>query len=226
MADAPKATWWTSNHLDLTAKVVCETCNNGWMSDIENDHAKPALTPLILSDSEQILTAQKIASIAVFMFKHAVIGHFMDRSSNRYRSLFSPTTLHRFARTLAIPDGVQVWIACSRSESRPGSLRMRYKKTPIGAVNGFHLYIFTYSIGFFCVQMTIGRWTNGRNRKLLPFGLIPDPAWDDYSVPLWPTDDAPIHWPPRFHLSDQFLEAFSDRWKRGALPAIPLHRLQ
>lgn len=28
---------WRSRDIDMTAKVVCEGCNNGWMSDLENN---------------------------------------------------------------------------------------------------------------------------------------------------------------------------------------------
>jgi hypothetical protein len=38
---------FTKTSLDLTAKVVCEQCNNGWMNDLENNEAKPALTDMI-----------------------------------------------------------------------------------------------------------------------------------------------------------------------------------
>jgi len=87
-ADAPIAKWWESKNLDPTAKVVCEPCNNEWMSELENDHAKPALTPMIVSASSQTLTPSKASSIASFMFKQAVICHFMDRTSTRYPSSF------------------------------------------------------------------------------------------------------------------------------------------
>jgi hypothetical protein len=38
---------FTTNAMDYKAKVVCEQCNNTWMSDIEEQHAKPVLTPLV-----------------------------------------------------------------------------------------------------------------------------------------------------------------------------------
>jgi hypothetical protein len=223
MEDAPTAHWWTSNDLDLTAKVVCESCNNGWMSDLEAGYAKLALTPMILSESEQILTLHRVASIPAFTFKCAVVGHFMDRNSKRHRYFIPPAALRRFARTLDIPAGVQMWIACARSEARHGTLRMRYKNTPVRAVNGFHQYAFIYSVGRFCVQMTIARWTNSRARKL-GHPLFTQPTfWNDLSIPLWPSDGTQIHWPAQQHLSDQFIEAFSDRWARLAIPTFPLH---
>src|SRR5688572_9634129 len=34
-----------SADLDSRVKVVCEPCNTTWMSDLENTHAKPLLSP-------------------------------------------------------------------------------------------------------------------------------------------------------------------------------------
>ena len=33
---------WVKPKLDWKAKVVCEDCNHGWMSELENGHAKPS----------------------------------------------------------------------------------------------------------------------------------------------------------------------------------------
>jgi hypothetical protein len=42
--DNGKVSSWPASTINWTAKVVCEPCNNGWMSDLENDVAKPALS--------------------------------------------------------------------------------------------------------------------------------------------------------------------------------------
>jgi hypothetical protein len=36
-----------SDSMDWKVRVVCEKCNNTWMSDIEHNHANPVLTPLV-----------------------------------------------------------------------------------------------------------------------------------------------------------------------------------
>lgn len=141
------------------------------------------------------------------------------------RPLFSATALRRFATTLEIPKNVQVWTASVRSETRHGTLRMRYKNTPPGAVNGFQLYVFTYSVGFFGEQITIGRWTSSSNRKSFPFALVADRIWEEFSAPLWPVAHVNHDWPLRSSLTDQLLEALCDRWRKVAVPQIAFHRL-
>src|ERR1700760_4060155 len=65
-AGDPNVRTWESNSVNVKAHVVCETCNNGWMSDLESQHAKPAMQELILSDKPVNLTAERIRSIAIF----------------------------------------------------------------------------------------------------------------------------------------------------------------
>ena len=54
---------FSNNKIELTAKVVCESCNTGWMSDLETD-VKSALLPLVVGsptvvslDEQRLLAA-------------------------------------------------------------------------------------------------------------------------------------------------------------------------
>ena len=56
-AGDPVVKIWESREMNAKAKVVCENCNNGWMSDLESERAKPAMRDLlyraVLFDSGQ-----------------------------------------------------------------------------------------------------------------------------------------------------------------------------
>ncbi len=211
---------WESESLDAKAKVVCEICNNGWMSDLESKYAKPAMRRLILSDNPVTLDRQQIASISRFAFKTSVIGDHMQRGKTPF---FPSAVRRRFARTLEIPFGIQVWLGCIGAfDLRHGIFRMRYGRTPVGAVNGFHYYAFTYGVGRFCLQVTATRWTKGRLRRVSSPRLTQNRFWDSFSAACWPDNGNPVHWPPAEHLSEQGLDAFSDRWKRVRVPAFSL----
>jgi hypothetical protein len=58
-----------SGALDYTARVVCQECNNTWMSDIEGLHAKPVMTPLIKGDTPLPIGGAEAHSLALFAFK-------------------------------------------------------------------------------------------------------------------------------------------------------------
>ena len=55
------ALWKPGHNKRWKARVVCGDCNNGWMSDLENDHAKPVLTPLITGDATKMEIIQQVA---------------------------------------------------------------------------------------------------------------------------------------------------------------------
>src|SRR5215469_6552046 len=60
---------WVSDEIDWTAKVVCQACNNTWMSRIESLHAKPVMTDLIRGVLDISFSQSAARSVAIFAFK-------------------------------------------------------------------------------------------------------------------------------------------------------------
>lgn len=56
---------WKATSIDIKAKVVCNHCNNGWMSDLENNYARPVMTEMIVNGKRCSLQPNDLASIAV-----------------------------------------------------------------------------------------------------------------------------------------------------------------
>jgi len=82
--------------MDWKARVVCENCNNTWMSNIEKDHAQPALTPLITGEFNIPIDRERAHSISLFAFKTAVI---MDHQQRRIEGpFFSKRLRYAFRR--------------------------------------------------------------------------------------------------------------------------------
>ena len=224
-ADEPDVRMWEAKSVNIKAHVVCATCNNGWMSDLENKHAKPAMQELILSDSPVSLTPERIHSIVLFAFKTAIVCHRMQRKTSPYfpASVFTDSKLRRFASSLYLPMGIQVWLGCvAKNESRNGVLRMRYSKTPAGVPNGFKLYVCTFAFGRFIWQLTASEWTKARQRRSSLPTVTQHPQWNAMAVPVWPLpiDCRNINWPPSQQLVAETIDAFGDRWKRFGVPAI------
>jgi hypothetical protein len=76
---------WRKRKLDAKLPVVCEPCNNGWMSDLENKDAKPAIKDLIVSDKIVKLSPERLKSIARFAFKTAVVADHYSLSGHTQR---------------------------------------------------------------------------------------------------------------------------------------------
>jgi hypothetical protein len=71
---------WVSHSLNWKAKVVCKTCNETWMSDIESKHAKPSMTDLIRLRWPLVIDEKRANSLAIFAFKTAVVFDHVARN--------------------------------------------------------------------------------------------------------------------------------------------------
>src|SRR6185437_10052806 len=96
--------------LDWTAKVVCKRCNETWMSDIENRHAKPAMADLIVGKIDLRISHSRAHSMAVFAFKAAVVLDHMQRNREPF---FVRPVRHRFRESLTLPapPTFGIWLA-------------------------------------------------------------------------------------------------------------------
>jgi hypothetical protein len=200
---------WQKAMLDPKARVVCQHCNSGWMSDLETQIAKPTMENLILYGSPISLLRLGVASIVAFAFKGAAIA---DAMHTGHAPFYSVTQRRNFARHLRIPDGTQVWLTALPNQR--GIFKSHYARTPVGRTNGFHLHIFTFGMGHFGFQLVSVKWAARNQRRHEPApSLRQASADDDLATPLWPWDGGPILWPPQRHLSEEITNQFALRWK-------------
>jgi hypothetical protein len=68
-----------------TLRIVCGSCNNGWMSVLQND-AKPILLPLVLGE-ERTLFRKHQALLAAWMAMFAMVTEFKAGRRNGSQSL-------------------------------------------------------------------------------------------------------------------------------------------
>jgi hypothetical protein len=200
---------WVSDSLDWKAKVVCKCCNNGWMSNIESDHAKPAMTALIHLKPGTILDKRRAESLALFAFKTAVV---FDHVSRNRPPFFPREVRHQFRETLAIPATVGMWMAASFAP-RSGEVLTCYTKGNLTPKNNIETYICTYAVGRLVFQV-VGVVLQSQ-QGLISFG--PDAAeFESLSVPFWPLQSLPdgLRWPPIDVLrSRREFEEYAIRWK-------------
>ena len=123
-ADGNVVKQWTRTNLDMKVPVVCVPCNTGWMSRLEDKKAKPAMADMILHGKETSLSSEHIKSIATFAFKQAVIADSALPSGRNPHPFFTTSARRRFAASLAIPNGVQMWLAAFDRDS--GIFQTRY----------------------------------------------------------------------------------------------------
>jgi hypothetical protein len=98
---------WEAKELNLTANVVCKKCNETWMSDIENNHAKPAMSDLILGNRVGEITKRRAYGMALFAFKTAVVTNRMLPKTDDF---FWESERYAFRDSLSIPPIVAMWL--------------------------------------------------------------------------------------------------------------------
>jgi len=84
--------WKADRPASHKLRVVCQRCNNGWMSRIEKN-AQPVLTPLILGQGHQIGSDQQ-AMLARWAYSRAVVGEQLAEWPDDQR----------------IPEGHRLWL--------------------------------------------------------------------------------------------------------------------
>lgn len=98
---------WHAPELNLKAKVVCATCNNGWMSDLEEQYAKPAMTDLILGRRIGAIMPKRARGLSLFAFKTAVVANHSLLESELF---FDQSARYAFRMSLTIPSDVTMFI--------------------------------------------------------------------------------------------------------------------
>jgi hypothetical protein len=212
---------WTTIGIQQTAGVACRVCNNGWMSDLETNEAKPTLTDMIRHGGAVSLLPRGIASISAWAFKMTVVANFIGALKNQL-PYFSDAERYRFAKTLQIPSGLQMWLFAVNTPGRvTGKFNSHLGRLPSNVKYGFELYIATFALGYFGIQIVATRWANPHVYTFLGRfpGISREPnKWNGYTVPLLTGDGSPVLWPPRLHLDSDSIDEFCNRWKALNVP--------
>jgi hypothetical protein len=197
---------WDKGAINEKSKVVCGTCNSGWMSELENK-TKQIASAMVKDGTATTLDDIDVATIAAFGFLKSVIADHMQE-----RELFySVAQRHTFRRTLLIPEGVQMWLA--RTPIWRGIFKSTTVSLPLGAPDRFEFNTFTYGIGHFVIQVVGARWKKKAFRRHAdPPKLNQASEWDPVSIPVWPVCANPVQWPPSTDLNRQIEDEFIKRW--------------
>jgi hypothetical protein len=194
---------WNKDEIDVTAHVVCKTCNEGWMSHLESQHAKTALTDLIIGNKDLIVSHVQAQAIARFAFKTAVVVDHMKRDGKLF---FPRAARHHFAKSLKIPRTVRIWFAGYLPMNSGNLLPFWYEDSfPDG--HYLKLYVCTYAVGHFVFQLVAAEV-----KDILEFS--PKESFEYLSIPLWPNMPSGIKWPPVFNIlrTKGDFERFAGRW--------------
>jgi hypothetical protein len=208
---------WNKKGLGHKEYTVCQKCNNTWMSDVENNHAKPCISNMIVSDSPVSLDFTCLVSISIFVFLKAIVGDHIQRDEKPF---FSFAVRTKFRQSLSLPPNMQVWLGCLGAlDPHNAIFRMKYGYTHPNVKSGMEIYTFTWGVGRLVIQLASLKYKNPRlrNNRIVPI-VPPHQFWDQFAIPIWPpiwpSSGTAVVWPPKHHLSNSLLDKFSDRFAR------------
>lgn len=193
-SSAGKHNRWKKPRLNEKTNVVCQACNNTWMSDIES-HAQKTLSWIIRDAAPVSLLSRGIASFATFAFKCAVVANHMSVALDS--PFFSTRERYAFRESLKIPDGTHIWAALLNSKRRDGRKSytgrwLVYYGQTSSSVPGdldMNFLVFNFAAGHLAFQVVAPKWSRLHDaaRYKLP-ELAADSSWDSATVRVWPPD--------------------------------------
>jgi hypothetical protein len=197
---------WTDTGLEMKARVVCEKCNTGWMSDIESKHARPVMAPLMSGEISASFGKNEARSLALFAFKTAVVvDHAHSPEGDRF---FSRRQRYAFREHLFIPQNVVMWLApfIPQNRRRRFDYRISHHKGELAVGYELQRLTCTCNFGFLAFQVVA-------HKQLFNFNFAPLPGFEGLAVPFWPSLDPGFVWSGYGGLkSREEIIAFHRRW--------------
>lgn len=200
--------WLSPKPATHTVKVVCETCNTGWMSKIEA-RAKPIMVPLLRGEERELHKADQEALAAWAYLKTVIAEHLNPRTAT------IPELHRRWLHDHVLPPtGVFVFVAAAELEKHSDTFYLNKKlridhgpPLPPEESNG---YVATMAIGQLVLQIGGTLFEKVEMVHQAPF--------DKLVNRIWPFQKA-ISWPGIF-LAPRQLGELADHW-RGISPPSP-----
>ncbi len=212
IADEPIRSFRTDK-LSLTAGVVCDSCNHGWMSLLSQE-AKQVLEGAILHDRPTVLTFTGAVTVASFAFMKAVVldqQHARDRSPRirrPHRQAFRRA--RQYCNNTGLPSQLQVSLLHYRRTRVMEAYAMIDEiEIAQGPNSGYRIPCFTYVVGALALQVTYPVWL-GKQRAPPGTPTVPDMP-PDLALPIWP-HRADTHWPPARAVSSASLDFLRRRF--------------
>jgi hypothetical protein len=155
--------------------VVCEGCNNGWMS-VLREKVKDRFRRAMLDAEPFSLGPKDAAILAAFTLMKAVVTNHLIDSFDGAEPFFTRATRERLRTSLALPPLVKCWFAAYQGEafmSTRNNLSI-ISTNESGPLYGMEFCSFSYVVGKLALQLLAPRWKRIRDRGRPLISLSPN----------------------------------------------------
>jgi hypothetical protein len=200
---------WLSTKYPLRIGFVCKTCNNGWMSELEN-RVKPVIERFFLD--EQVTLDQNAQTIlAIWSCKNAMVYEAL-----RYNPPWFFTTQERntFRESLHLPSQTSIWIAKSIGLTGLFCSASDLNGIATESHNQVKAYVTTMGFGPIAIQILNGKFSTPIHQNITITGDLQPGPWEQTTIQIWPISNDKVSWPNEIGLNGELgLDNFSQRWK-------------
>jgi hypothetical protein len=200
---------YRSRRIEKKSRVVCDVCNNGWMSEVTNRAADELRQMIIDPPAARRITPAGLRALANLAFLKAVVLDHTGLEGSSRTPFFDGATRQVFKTSLTIPHSSQVWLATYADKTFRGTAWLDYFQ--LRRVRFSEFLVLTYVIGFALLQLTCSR-TLKRGHGLGATPLKQHPKMDRAAIQIWPTAAVGAVWPPADVIGADTLDLFRIRW--------------
>jgi len=201
---------WIGVAINMTVLAFCQSCNSGWMSELEAA-TKPTLSPM-LKGVPKVLGTTDERLLATWVMKTAMVAEYF----NADRKYFTPQERYGVMKTLTPPPSVRIWLAhyIGKQKAHNVSDHLRFPRASDGAL--VPAFCSTLTAGQFAFQVFSYRWALAEshtfNVRAAPWYTMG--RWETTTLlPLWPVvRDVALIWPPRHAITDWSLPVLCKRF--------------
>jgi hypothetical protein len=200
---------WRAGKYPLRTGCVCQKCNNGWMSDLEN-RTKPILERFFL-EKEVALAPSEQTTLATWICKSAIVYEAL-----RYESpcFFTSEERKSFRESFQLPIYTSIWIA--KSVEFTGLFCSAHDLIGITPETNKQVksYVTTMCFGPLTIQIFNGILEKSNYENLTLIGDFQPGPWEKITIQIWPVVLNKVLWPNEVGLNGELgLDTFSQRWK-------------
>lgn len=213
-------TEYYTDSLDEKLPVVCNGCNNGWMSALSLK-MKERFERAMLDAEPFSLGARDAAILAAFTFMKAVVTDHLINSDDPF---FTRAVRERFRSSLTLPSLLKVWFGAFHGRYRMSTRNnlLLISTSELGPLYGMQFLSHTYVVGNLALQLLAPRWQHMHNRGKPLISLTPNVYWEQATTLFWPHDGSFLSWPPLKYIGDDTIQSFIYRFKSPVKVRIPI----
>lgn len=188
---------WRIAQPKLPVKWLCAACNNGWMSNLENE-AKPVLES-ILDEKLKDIDASAQTKLARWAVKTAMVLESIDSDRTWF---YSDCERQLMRAEQSLPPRTSVWIAKCINQPNIYSAARDLRTTPNS--DRVYAYVTTMAFGSLAFQIVSIKAPAAIPENITLTYDVTEGPWEQTLVQVWPTTQKSVGWPPHYGLNSEF----------------------